>query len=198
MKPAPATRLSGERRRTLVLEAATRAFARTGFSGTSTDAVAREAGVSQPYVVRIFGTKQELFLAAFERATERIRQAFADVLAAAPFDPDDEEDWARLGSAYTELLVDQDALLVMMHGFAAGGTPEIGTAARRQMGAIYDVLRSSGCSEEQARDFIAQGMLLNVMVAMQAPHHVDEGSALSELTHCAFGEALHLVPDPAS
>ncbi len=65
-----------------MLAAAIRAFARTGYSGTSTDVVAREAGVSQPYVVRMFGTKHELFLAAFEQATDRIRDAFRGVLDA--------------------------------------------------------------------------------------------------------------------
>ena len=49
--------MTAEDRRELVLAAATRAFARGGYAGTSTDAVAKEAGVSQPYVVRIFGTK---------------------------------------------------------------------------------------------------------------------------------------------
>ena len=69
MKPtAPSTRMTAEDRRELVLEAATRAFAHGGYAGTSTDAVAKEAGVSQPYVVRIFGTKLELFLEVFERA----------------------------------------------------------------------------------------------------------------------------------
>ena len=59
--------MSAEDRRELVLEAGTRAFAHGGYHGTSTDAVAKEAGVSQPYVVRIFGTKLELFLEVFER-----------------------------------------------------------------------------------------------------------------------------------
>ena len=53
MNPAPQTRMGADERRDLVLEAATRAFARSGYAGTSTDAVAKEAGVSQPYVVRI-------------------------------------------------------------------------------------------------------------------------------------------------
>src|ERR1043166_8150033 len=107
-------RMSSEGRRELVLEAATRAFARGGYAGTSTDAVAKEAGVSQPYVVRIFGTKLELFLEVFERACDRIRETFEGVLAQAPFDPDDDEDWARLGLAYTELTRDRDLLMVMM------------------------------------------------------------------------------------
>src|SRR3954468_7030533 len=80
MNAEKTTRMSAEDRRELVLRAATRAFARGGYAGTSTDKVAREAGVSQPYVVRIFGTKLELFLEVFERATERIRVAFEAVI----------------------------------------------------------------------------------------------------------------------
>src|SRR6476619_6774071 len=104
-RTAPITsRMSAEDRRQLVLDAATRAFARGGYAGTSTDAVAKEAGVSQPYVVRIFGTKLALFLEVLERACARIREVFEAVLAEAPFDPDNDDDWSRLGLAYTELL----------------------------------------------------------------------------------------------
>ncbi len=80
-RAATATRMSAEDRRELVLAAATRAFSRGGYAGTSTDAVAKEAGVSQPYVVRIFGTKLALFLEVLERSCDRIREAFEAVLA---------------------------------------------------------------------------------------------------------------------
>ena len=196
---APTSRMSAEDRRQLVLDAATRAFARTGYAGTSTDAVAREAGVSQPYVVRIFGTKLDLFLEVFAHATGRIAAAFQRVLAERPFDPEDEADWERLGTAYTELLADRDFLLVMMHGFSAGGTDEIGAAARDGMAGIFDVIRSTGCSDERARDFIAQGMLLNVMIAMRAPEHAGDSGSLAALTTCAFGESLaRIAPGVAS
>jgi len=189
--PPPATRMSAGARREQVLAAATVAFARTGYAGTSTDAVAREAGVSQPYVVRMFGTKHELFLAVFARAVARIQDAFSAVLdhrpAGQPFDPDDEDHWAELGDAYTELVRDRDLLLVMMHGFAAGDDA-IGAEARRCMAGIYTLLRSTGCTEEQATAFIAHGMLLNVMLSMRAPEHLDESEALAGLSACAFGE----------
>jgi AcrR family transcriptional regulator len=192
-KPAATSRLGAEERRGLVLAAATRAFARGGYAGTSTDAVAREAGVSQPYVVRIFGTKLELFLEVFTRATRRIGAAFEEVLGEAPFDPEDDADWERLGTAYTTLLADRNFLLVMMHGFSAGGVEEIGAAARVGMAAIFEILKQTGCTDEQARDFVAHGMLLNVMLAMRAPEHVSEAGALAQLTLCAFGDALPLV-----
>ena len=143
--------MSAEDRRELVLAAANRAFSRGGYAGTSTDAVAKEAGVSQPYVVRIFGTKLELFLEVFDRACGRIREAFEAVLAEAPFDPENDDDWSRLGLAYTELLRDRDLLMVMMHGFAAGNDDQIARRSRDGMGRIFATIRATGCTDEQAR-----------------------------------------------
>jgi AcrR family transcriptional regulator len=185
---APRTRMSADERREQVLEAATRAFARTGYAGTSTDAVAREAGVSQPYVVRMFGTKLDLFLAVFDRATDRIKAAFHSVIDAGSFDPDDDDDWARLGTAYTELLIDRSFLLVMMHGFAAGDDPAIGKHGRVCMGEIFDIIRGTGATEEQATTFVSHGMLLNVLLAMRAPDHPEDSQALADMAGCAFGE----------
>jgi AcrR family transcriptional regulator len=184
--------MNAEDRRELVLSAATRAFAKGGYAGTSTDAVGKEAGVSQPYVVRIFGTKQQLFLEVLGRTCERIRAAFAAVLADG-FDPASEDDWSRLGLAYTELLRDRDLLMVLMHGFAAGNDDTIAACARAGMGSIFTTIMSSGCSEERAEEFVAQGMLLNVMLSMRAPEHLDETSELTPLTRCAFGDALELL-----
>lgn len=187
------TRMSAEDRRELVLQAAVRAFAHSGYAGTSTDAVAKEAGVSQPYVVRIFGSKLELFQAVFERVMEKIGEAFAAELASAPFDPDNEDDWARLGATYTALMLDRDLLMVMMHGILAGSTPEIGAQARACMAKVYTVLTSTGCTDERATEFIAQGMLLNAMLAMRAPEHLGDDPALTPLTLCAFGDAIEAL-----
>ena len=186
--------MRGDERRDLVLEAATRCFARTGFAGTSTDAIAKEAGVSQPYVVRIFGTKQNLFLEAFARAGSRVLDAFAAVLDEGPFDPADEDDRARLGTAYTDLLADRELMLVMLHGFAAGDNAEIGARARAAMSEISALLRGAGMTEEEVRDFVAQGMLLTVLMAMRAPEHVADSEQLQALVGCTFGEGVSMAP----
>jgi AcrR family transcriptional regulator len=157
-----------EERRELVLAAATHAFAVGGYAGTSTDTIAREAGVSQPYVVRMFGTKLELFVGVLDRACGRIEAAFAAVLDDGRFDPEDEQDADRLGHAYTELLADSDLLHVMMHGFSAASVPEIGAVARDRMARIFTTLQRTGWTDEQVRDFIAHGMLLNVLLSMDA------------------------------
>lgn len=178
-------RLSAPERRELVLTAATRAFARDGYAGTSTDAVAKEAGVSQPYVVRIFGTKLDLFLEVFERSADRIREAFAAVIAES-FDPDSEDDWERISRAYLDPERDYDLLLVLMHGFLAGNQPEIGTVARQWMGRIFALLVDAGATPDRVRDFIAHGMLLNVLTAMQAPTHLADAPGLAALSECVY------------
>src|SRR5436853_7902420 len=61
-----ARKTAGERREA-ILEAALTEFADRGYVGASTDSIARAAGISQPYLFRLFGTKKELFL-----ATERL------------------------------------------------------------------------------------------------------------------------------
>jgi len=188
-------RMPAEERRELILHAATRAFAAGGYAGTSTDAVAKEAGVSQPYVVRMFGTKLELFLAVYGLACNRLEAAFRGVLDERPFDPTSEDDKERMGLAYTALLADTDFLHVLMHGFTASSVPEIGVQARDAMSRIFAILLETGWSPEQVRDFIAHGMLLNVLVAIGAP-----GSPLGplgELVASCFPEEMRLADDAA-
>src|SRR3954452_22844382 len=77
-------RKSKEVRREEILDAALLEFAERGFHGASTEDIARRAGISQPYVFRLFGTEKELFravtarcfretLAMFQRAAEGLR-----------------------------------------------------------------------------------------------------------------------------
>ena len=64
--------MSAAERREMVLEAAVAEFAAGGMAGTSTEDVARRAGISQPYLFRLFPTKKALFLALVERCFRRV------------------------------------------------------------------------------------------------------------------------------
>ena len=57
-------RLPGPERRARLIEAAQRAFAATGYAGTSTLEIARQADVSEALVLKHFGSKDALFRAA--------------------------------------------------------------------------------------------------------------------------------------
>ena len=80
----PGMRKSAEVRREEILAVALRHFAEGGFHGTSTEVIAKEAGISQPYLFRLFRTKRELFLACNDRACEKVLDAFSRAAADAP------------------------------------------------------------------------------------------------------------------
>jgi AcrR family transcriptional regulator len=179
--------MSGEQRREQILRAALGAFAAGGYAGTSTDQVARAAGVSQPYVVRLFGSKQELFAQVYAYASQQV----IDALAAVPAGPDAKHD---MGQAYVQLLADHDLLLVLMHGFIAGADPKVGQIARSTLAEAFRLHRErTGASEDEARVFVAHGMLINVLMASGAPLHLGEDADLDALTRCTFGEAMTAV-----
>jgi AcrR family transcriptional regulator len=69
-------------RREQILNAATRAFARTGFTATSLDDVATEAGVTHVILYRHFASKTDLYRAALERA----RTGLAEFVGTDDFD----------------------------------------------------------------------------------------------------------------
>jgi AcrR family transcriptional regulator len=76
MAAAPTRRRSADERREEILAVAIEHFAIGGYRGTSTDVIAHEARISQPYLFRLFRTKQDLFLACDERACENLLETF--------------------------------------------------------------------------------------------------------------------------
>jgi AcrR family transcriptional regulator len=185
--------MSRVERRGQILDAAMRVFADGGYAGTSTDQVARAAGVSQPYVVRLFGTKHDLFQALFDRVGARILQAFEAVQGG----PDAAKE---MGDAYVRLLDDRDMLRVLMHGFVAGSDPDLGRAARTVLARVFDVYRErTGGTADEARDFVARGMLINVLLAAGAVENAPTEPAVANLLSCVVGEevAARLAADVA-
>ena len=163
-------RLSADERRVEVVEAAVKAFASSGLHGTSTEEIARLAGVSQPYLFRLFGTKRDLFLAALERMFSRLEHEFNDA-ADKPLVgvPDDYSPvLASIGFRYGKLLEDQSLLRLQLHGFAACDDPEIREFVTRRFSDLITLVSArSGVPGTDLRDFFAQGMLMNVAAAMQ-------------------------------
>jgi AcrR family transcriptional regulator len=62
-------------RREQIIDAATRAFARAGFTNTGLDAIASEAGVSPVILYRHFASKADLYRAVLQSASNRLRDA---------------------------------------------------------------------------------------------------------------------------
>ena len=158
------TRQTAEARREAVLEAAATEFSRKGIHGASTDAIAKAAGISQPYLFRLFGTKKELYLATTRLKMEEVYQAFERASRGMTGD----EALHAMGEAYRGLIEDRERLQLMLQCFAAAEDDEIREELRRVWRDLVELIeRVSGASKEEVSTFIARGMLLNVLGAMR-------------------------------
>ena len=163
-------RMKAGERREAVLAAAVIDFAARGLAGTSTEDVARRAGISQPYLFRLFPTKKALFLALVDRCFRQVAAAFE----AAAADRVGEDALEAMAKAYHQLLQDRTLLLLQLQAYAACDDPEIRDATRtgfKQLWALVE--RLSGLPYERVVMFFAMGMLMNVAAAMDLPA-VDE------------------------
>jgi AcrR family transcriptional regulator len=151
-------RKSASERRLELVEIALRHFAEGGYHGTSTEDIAREAEISQPYLFRLFGTKRELFLACLERCFEQITAVFAAHA---------DDGLTSMGAAYRdELLPDRHMLLFQMQSYVTDD-PVIREQVRAGYGALVrTVAQLGGVPLQDTWDFFAQGMLLNVVSAL--------------------------------
>jgi len=161
-------RKSAEVRREEILPVAMEHFAEGGYHGTSTEVIAKQAGISQPYLFRLFRTKRELFLACDDRACEKVLDAFRRAATAAPAG----EELRAMGHAYvTELLPDRHAILMLMQAYAAAADPEIQEHVRRRYGdVVSEVAALSGAGPDEVWRFFATGMLLNIVAALDLEH----------------------------
>ena len=158
---------TAEARREEILAAAERVFAARGLHGTPTMEIAKAAGISQAYLFRLFPTKSELFMALVERCNERIYRTFSDAAAAAR--AAGEPVMKAMGHAYVGLLADRELLMDQLHAHAACDDPAIRDEMRRGFERLVALVeRETGADAEGVRSFFAEGMLLNVLAAMQA------------------------------
>ena len=156
-------RKTAEERREAVLDAALDEFAARGLHGASTEAIAKGAGISQPYVFRLFGTKKELFKAVVARSFREKLEVFQRAAEGKR----GTEALHAMGEAYAELLSNPARLRAQMQAYAACDDPEIREVVRNGFGDLHAyVERVSGLPPGQVSKFFACGMLFNVVSSM--------------------------------
>src|ERR671932_2605907 len=117
-----AQRKTAEERREAVLDAALEEFAARGIHGASTETIAKAAGISQPYVFRLFGTKKELFNATVARCLRETLETFQRAAEGKR----GEEALQAMGDVYVnELIVDRTKLKAQLEAYVACDDPEI-------------------------------------------------------------------------
>ena len=159
------TRSTAAARRDEVLQAARVEFADRGFEGASTEDIAKRAGISQPYLFRLFGTKKELFKASVSRCFRETLEMFQQAAEGKR----GEEALHAIGQAYiAQLESDRTWLRGQMQAYAASDDPEIRAVVRAGYGDLVAyVRRVSGADLPTVSHFFATGMLLNVLASMR-------------------------------
>jgi len=183
--------MRGPDRRAQVLEIAAREFAERGLHGASIEAIAREAGITQAYVFRMFGTKKALFLelvtAAFERVVTGMSEAAEGTGGRVAL--------ARMGGQYYELLADRTSLMLQLQGFAACGDDEVRAVVRGRVADMWrTVERATALDPVTIKAFLAFGMLLNNGAAL-AIEHLDEPWARGVRTRIRPGLFEHITAE---
>ncbi|MGO2633149.1 MAG: TetR/AcrR family transcriptional regulator [Galactobacter sp.] len=159
-----------------VVAAARSEFAAHGYAGATTDAIARRAGVSQPYVVRLFGSKERLFLRCARETQQQIIATHRETAAAT----DGQATPEQLGRGFMALLAKEPVAVKLMHQInSLGRHPELGEYARTWFAEVYDVVRNEcGLDKDAALRFMGRGMLLSTLVSLDlqpgSGEHVDE------------------------
>jgi AcrR family transcriptional regulator len=162
---ATTQRQTAAERREAVLEAAIHEFAQHGVHGASTEEIARRAGISQPYLFRLFRSKKELFLAVNDACFDRMLEAFREAAAGTA----GEEALEAIGQMYTGLLArDRTTLQAQLQAYAASvNDDEVRESTARGYGRLVDYVEAvSGADRRRISVFFATGMLLNVLAAM--------------------------------
>jgi len=183
--------MSGRDRRAQVLRIAAGEFANHGLHGASTEAIAREAGITQAYVFRMFGTKKALFLelvgAAFDRFSEGMSQAAQGAGGLSAL--------ALMGAQYYEMLADRTTLLLQLQGFAACADRDVRDLVRARLARMWDTVAGpTGLDPVTVKSFLAFGMLLNSAAAVDAGE-LDEPWARGVRTRIQPGLFGHITAE---
>ena len=146
-----AAHLGPERRRPLILDAASDLFLEHGYEGTSMDAVAKAAEVTKPVVYACFAGKEELFEALLEREEARVLET---IQASLPADADVEDPEPLLVEGLTAFLravaASPDAYRMIFLG--EGATAAIAQRIQRQRAAQVEAVAALSRSWLQRRE----------------------------------------------
>ncbi|WP_285733301.1 TetR/AcrR family transcriptional regulator [Kitasatospora phosalacinea] len=193
--------MTADQRRETVVRVAVGVFARRGFHAATTTEIAERAGVSQPYLFRLFATKRALFLAAADLSTGDAARAFSAAAENARGSAAlraGERAWRRMVGAGSPF-----AFQWQLHA-AAASDPVIRGAAARHWGALWrTVAAATGLPDPALAAFFGRVLLVGATTALRpgpvpggapAPR---PGSAVTSATG-PTGRGTRAAPAPAA
>ena len=159
-----------------IVSAAVEVFAEIGYYRATTAAVAKRAGISQPYVFRFFATKEELLAEALQVSWRRMADAFAGVIGRAGADTLEQE----LIEAYQGIMENyRNEILLQMQAQTIREEP---VAAIMKQGfrevkeLVEGAFSQAGIVNPKQRTlvFLARGMLCNISMSLDLPELMEE------------------------
>lgn len=158
-------RMSAAQRRAQILDIAMLEFSRTGLFGTSAEVIARAAGVTQPYIFRLFGSKTKLFTEcvriSFAQSTARMLDAAEGLSGVNAL--------IAMGNQYRSNLENNPDVLIQTQAFAACAHDEVREAVREAYGDQWRQLaEQAGVTPVQMKIYMALGLLLNDLTMIDA------------------------------
>jgi len=146
-------RMAAPARREALIDTACGVFARSSYRGTTTKAIAAEAGVTEPILYRHFPSKRDLYLACLNAAWARVQALWEKALAGEP----DPGSWLQaMGVAYLTAK-DKRTRLVDLWIQAlseASDDPHIRRYLRRQIREVHDYVEDVISRSQAAGGFV--------------------------------------------
>ena len=140
-------------------------FAERGLHGASTEEIARRAGISQPYVFRLFGTKKELYRAVvarcFRETLEMFQRAAEGLRGRGGAGGDGGGLRSRADGRRRSAPRSDAGVRGLRRPGDAPGRPGRATATSSPTPSV-----SRACRQAEVTRFFANGMLLNVFASM--------------------------------
>ncbi|WP_439681209.1 TetR/AcrR family transcriptional regulator [Embleya sp. MST-111070] len=165
--PAAGTSTKSDERRRTIMAAAVDCFAQKGFYGTTTHEIAEWAGVSQPYLYRLYPNKEALFAAVVDHVSVVMTDTLvAHAPASGGAGPEPEEALGAARGAYAALVADRSILRFLMHANCATGEPLVGQAVRRCYAKQVATVQQLLGDDDAVRHWFGAGMLDNVVAVL--------------------------------
>jgi AcrR family transcriptional regulator len=159
-------RRSAEERRDLVIEAAREEFAAFGLYGATGEAISYRAGISHPYLLRLFGSKRDLFLAVVDRFFDELVAAAGEAAGKGTASPS----VPALERALRTVLGKREGYLCLLQFCAACGDDDVRGPVRRRFAELYQyVERLVDGSPDEVRVLFADLMLSAAAAGLQLP-----------------------------
>jgi AcrR family transcriptional regulator len=141
-------------------------FAAVGLGAATGESIAYRAEISHPYLLRLFGSKRELFLTVVDRTFDEIVQAVGEAASSS----DGRLSMPAAEQTIVTYLEDRGGSALLLQFLAACGDDEIRPVVRRRFAELYRALgRISGLEEPEVPQLFARLVLRGATEALRLP-----------------------------